>query len=323
MNSTMMRALASGVLAVIVAAATLPAATGGGSSAEETLDPEEQKFVQMINQYRQQNGVAPLSIDTSLQQAAEWMSRDMGENNYFSHTDSLGRDPFVRMCDFGYCYNTWKGENLAAGASSAESVFNLWKDSPGHNSNMLNGNYRVMGIARVHTPDSNFGWYWTNDFGGYVASSSPPPSEPTPTPSPTGGPTPPPTPTASPAPTPTPRATADPAPSAKATPTLRPSEAPRATATPTVAPPPSPTTSPTPSSPSQPRGDVDCDGQITVGDALNVLRLLAGLSAPSCSALTDLNCDGTTDLEDALVILRYVAALTLHLPSNCPSVGSI
>ena len=38
---------------------------------------------------------------------------------YFSHTDSLGRDPWTRMCYFGYCYNTWKGENIAAGYVTA------------------------------------------------------------------------------------------------------------------------------------------------------------------------------------------------------------
>ena len=75
----------------------------------------------------------------------------MGANNYFSHTDSLGRDPFQRMAAFGYNYNTWKGENLAAGADTAQGAFNLWKNSPGHNANMLNANFKVIGIARVYS----------------------------------------------------------------------------------------------------------------------------------------------------------------------------
>lgn len=319
MKSTWRRAPTLAVLAATVAAAALIAVSGGGSAAEETLDPEEQKFVELINRYREENGLLPLSIDTNLQEAAEWMSRDMGENNYFGHTDSLGRDPFVRMCDFGYCYNTWKGENLAAGTFSAEVVFNLWKDSAGHNANMLNSNYRVMGIARVHTPGSNFGWYWTNDFGGHVASSSPPPSQSTPTPAQRASPTP--SPTRGPFQTATPALTAtpDPAPSASAGHTPKPTAVPQPTDTPMPSPTPSPTTPPS----IRPRGDVDCDGQITLGDALNVLRLLAGFSAPTCSALTDLNCDGTTDLVDALVLLRYVGGLALDLPPNCPSMGFI
>ena len=145
--------------------------------------PKSRLFVSLINQYRQQNGLGTLAIDTSLQNAAEWMSTDMGVNNYFSHTDSLGRDPFVRMNAFGYNYNTWKGENIAAGTSSAQTVFNLWKGSSGHNANMLNPNYKVMGIARDDTPGSGYGWYWTNDFGGYSGSRRRQPT-PSPTPSP-------------------------------------------------------------------------------------------------------------------------------------------
>ena len=156
------------------------------TTASPPLDAEEQLFVGLINQYRQQNGLGTLAIDTSLQNAAEWMSTDMGVNNYFSHTDSLGRDPFVRMNAFGYNYNTWKGENIAAGTSSAQTVFDLWKGSSGHNANMLNPNYKVMGIARDDTPGSGYGWYWTNDFGGYVVpgTPTPPPATPSPTPSP-------------------------------------------------------------------------------------------------------------------------------------------
>jgi uncharacterized protein YkwD len=170
------------VAAGAIAAAAQPAPI----TASTTLDAEEQLFVSLINQYRQQNGLNTLSIDTSLQNAAEWMSTDMGVNNYFSHTDSLGRDPFVRMNAFGYNYNTWKGENIAAGTSSAQVAFNLWKGSSGHNANMLNPNYKVMGIARDDTPGSGYGWYWTNDFGGYVVpgTPTPPPATPSPTPSP-------------------------------------------------------------------------------------------------------------------------------------------
>ena len=110
------------------------------------------------------------------------------------------------MAFFGYNYNTWKGENLAAGTSSAQTAFNLWHDSPGHNANMLGTNYTAIGIARRYTAGSPYGWYWTTDFGGYVSSPFPPQSSATPTPSPTAAPTatatPTPAPTASPTPTP-------------------------------------------------------------------------------------------------------------------------
>jgi len=175
-------------MATIAVAFGLAAVTAqpSASTASASLDAEEQLFASLINQYRQQNGLNTLMIDASLQDAAEWMSTDMGVNNYFSHTDSLGRDPFVRMNAFGYDYNTWKGENIAAGTSSAQVAFDLWKASSSHNANMLNPNFKVMGIARDDTPDSDYGWYWTNDFGGYVVpgTPTPPPATPSPAPSP-------------------------------------------------------------------------------------------------------------------------------------------
>jgi hypothetical protein len=194
-----------------------------------TLDIEEQAFLTLINDYRAQNGLGPLQVSMTLTNAAKWMSSDMGQTNYFSHTDSLGRDPFVRMSTFGYNYPTWMGENIAAGFADALNTFNQWKNSPVHNQNMLNPNYQVIGIGRVYQPGSTYRYYWTTDFGGYVdqtlgtASPTPTPS-PTPisTPTPTPTPDPSPTPTPTPEPTPTPTPTPTPVPTPAPTPTLVP-----------------------------------------------------------------------------------------------------
>jgi subtilisin family serine protease len=168
------------------------------------LDSEEQAFLTLINNYRAQNGRQPLKASVTLTNAAEWMSGDMAAKNYFSHTDSLGRDPFTRMAAFGYGYSTAKGENIAAGNASAAATFEQWRNSPGHNQNMLYASYTVIGIGRA--AGGGYGYYWTTNFGGYtdqVIYPGPNPT-PTPTPTPTPKPTPTPTPTPTPAPTPTP-----------------------------------------------------------------------------------------------------------------------
>ncbi len=198
---TLRRILTRAAVAVVLAAAlVVVGAPSDRSSAATALDSEEQLFLNLLNQYRQQNGLGTLIIDSNIEDASRWMSTDMGIHNYFSHIDSLGRDPFQRMCDFGYCYNTWKGENLAAGTSSAQVAFDLWKGSPDHNANMLNAEYKVIGIARAYTAGSSYGWYWTTDFGGYIAS----PPQSTATPAPSASPTPAPTPSPAPSPTATP-----------------------------------------------------------------------------------------------------------------------
>lgn len=151
-----------------------PTPTPGGVP---TLDSEEWAFLTLINNYRSQNGLAPLQVDVELENAALWMSSDMAAKNYFSHTDSLGRSTAARLAAFGYSYSPW-GENLAAGYSAAQDAFNGFysacdPDASGnctyaHRQNMLGSGYRAIGIARAYGSGSSYGWYWTTDFGGYV-----------------------------------------------------------------------------------------------------------------------------------------------------------
>jgi uncharacterized protein YkwD len=130
------------------------------------LTQEEADVLALINDYRQANGLAPLTVQPQLTAASRWMSGDMAAQRYFGHTDSEGRDPFKRMADFGYTANTWKGENIAAGYGTAAQVFAGWKSSPGHNANMLNAHFQTIGIGHAYLDGSPYRTYWTTDFGG-------------------------------------------------------------------------------------------------------------------------------------------------------------
>lgn len=128
-------------------------------------DSEELAFLTLINNYRQQNGLGTLTISTNLNRGAAWMTEDLATNNYFSHTDSLGRSAYQRGIDCGY--PTGAGENLAAGGawSSASAAFTAWQTSSGHNANMLGSYYKQIGIARYYKSGSQYGWYWATTFG--------------------------------------------------------------------------------------------------------------------------------------------------------------
>jgi uncharacterized protein YkwD len=60
------------------------------------------------------------------------------------------------------------GENIAAGFSTAQDVFNAWKNSPGHNANMLDPSFKAIGIGLATVSGSSYTYYWTTDFGGVV-----------------------------------------------------------------------------------------------------------------------------------------------------------
>lgn len=144
-------------------------------------DSEDMAFLQLINDYRAQNGLGPLALSQKLADASYYHSSDMATKNYFSHTFADGTTWDQNIRNFGYTYNTSMGENIAAGYATAATVFTAWKNSPGHNANMLTSGFKAIGIARAYSSTSTYGWYWTTDFGGVVdgagavcgASSSP------------------------------------------------------------------------------------------------------------------------------------------------------
>jgi uncharacterized protein YkwD len=181
--------VALGTIALTASAAS-PASAADVSQPMPVLDGEEKAFVGIINNYRAQNGLGPLQVSIKLTQSAAWMSDDLSKRpaSGFGHTDTQGRDATPRMKAFGYDYNTYTGENIAAGTNSgpAATIFEQWRTSPGHNANMLSKNYVTMGIARVYRAGSPYSWYWTNDFGGLddarvgdaAAPPAPPPAPP-------------------------------------------------------------------------------------------------------------------------------------------------
>lgn len=148
--------------------------------ADPSLDEVELDFLHRINAYREANGAPCLTPSPTMALAAEFLSAEMGRVPFFSHReppcDDLGgscsgRNPFERIEAFGHDAWTAAGENIAAGRPDAEGVFEQWRNSPGHNANMLNDRFTSIGIARVISPDAPFRFYWTTDFSNYIDGS--------------------------------------------------------------------------------------------------------------------------------------------------------
>jgi uncharacterized protein YkwD len=134
---------------------------GGGYSP----DGEERAFLDLINNYRHQNGAGNLSLQDQLGAAADHHSQDMANKNYFSHTLSNGDSAENNIEHFGYTNWSFVGENIAAGQETAQAVMDAWKSSPEHDRNMRNKNFTEIGIGRAYDKSSRYGWYWTTTFG--------------------------------------------------------------------------------------------------------------------------------------------------------------
>jgi uncharacterized protein YkwD len=126
----------------------------------------EWDVVRLVNQERANNGnLPPLKRDGALDAAAYGHSQDMGLNDFFSHTGSDGSSPWDRMEAVGYD-SSYAGENIAGGYSSPQRVMQGWMESSGHRANILNSNYREIGVGYYYDSDgSGFGHYWTQNFG--------------------------------------------------------------------------------------------------------------------------------------------------------------
>lgn len=133
-------------------------------------DSEEKKLFKMVNDYRQNHNLPPLTEIDSLDRSAAWQTQDMVKNNSFEHQDSAGRMPPARAKDCGYTEaysqvleNIHAG--LGAGSETAEDTFTGWKNSRPHNKTMLDSRMVVAGVARKKASNADYDWYWTMDFG--------------------------------------------------------------------------------------------------------------------------------------------------------------
>jgi uncharacterized protein YkwD len=124
----------------------------------------EQEVAGLINQYRRSKGLPEVTLVAELIQAARRHSRDMANNDFFSHTGSDGSNAGQRMRDAGYDWATW-GEIIAGGYSTAAGAVNAWKNSSGHNAIMLSSSYEDFGVGYAWNANSRYGHYWTVVFG--------------------------------------------------------------------------------------------------------------------------------------------------------------
>jgi uncharacterized protein YkwD len=92
------------------------------------------------------------------------MAKDMATKNYFSHTDSLGRNGGQRLSYFGYTWSWW-GENIAAGYTTWHDVIVSWRNSSSHRANLLSTNFREIGLGQAYGAASQWKYYWVADFG--------------------------------------------------------------------------------------------------------------------------------------------------------------
>jgi uncharacterized protein YkwD len=153
-------------------------------------DAQRQEYLDAINAARAETqdcgseGVfdpAPALVwNVKLDNAAYEHSNDMAQSNTFSHDGSgtasditdreeqLGRGSkfYERIRHHGYTAYRTVGENIAAGYISTQEVIDAWLKSDHHCANLMNPNYTEVGMSLVKKEGSEYGFYWSQEFGG-------------------------------------------------------------------------------------------------------------------------------------------------------------
>ena len=112
----------------------------------------EQAIYNKVNEERAKAGVPALSYNNTMEKYARIKSQDMGDKNYFSHTDLNGNYITTQMQADGVSYNAW-GENIAyiAGITDPTALANQfmtnWMNSEGHKKNILSTNFDSIGVG--------------------------------------------------------------------------------------------------------------------------------------------------------------------------------
>ncbi|MFE7353901.1 CAP domain-containing protein [Streptomyces sp. NPDC057543] len=139
-------------------ASSAPAARRSAAPAAATS--AQAAVLALVNQERSKVGCSPVTASATLASLAQNFSDDMAARGFFDHTDPDGRTPWDRASAAGV--QGLGGENIARGQADAQAVMDAWMNSDGHRANILNCDYKTLGVG-VHFGAG--GPWWTQDFG--------------------------------------------------------------------------------------------------------------------------------------------------------------
>lgn len=111
----------------------------GASTACESTDAERNQVIDLVNQSRAQNGLAPLKENVQLSIKADKWAQKLRDVCDLSHSRLADGAP-----------NEWMklGENVGYGGN-IDQVHVAYLNSPGHRANIMDSAYTQMGAAAV------------------------------------------------------------------------------------------------------------------------------------------------------------------------------
>ena len=144
---------------IVIAATTVSNAASeyGYFSVNVTKDYKAAyKVLDIVNQERTKAGKSKLKMDKDLLEAAMFRASELVLD--VSHDRPNGEDCFsIIEKQVGMV-----GENISAGCTTPEDAMQVWMSSEGHRNNILNSNYKTIGVGVIKCGNM---YFWTQIFG--------------------------------------------------------------------------------------------------------------------------------------------------------------
>lgn len=125
------------------------------------------EVLKYTNVYRNEVGVASLTLDNNLSLAATIRAIEMAYADKFDHTRPNNSSCFTIFNELGISGYYTYGENIAYaynyGYYSPELVTKGWRESPGHYANMINSSFTKLGVGYYKLGTKE---YYVQLFGG-------------------------------------------------------------------------------------------------------------------------------------------------------------
>ena len=129
------------------------------------LEQVRRQIVAAVNEQRRKAGVPSVKANADLDEAAQRHAEDMLARNYFAHQSPSGTTVRERAKAAGYRWRTI-GENIAEGQLSVAEVMDTWMHSPGHRRNILDKDFKELGVGLAMGPSGGtHRVLWAQNFG--------------------------------------------------------------------------------------------------------------------------------------------------------------
>lgn len=137
--------------------------TGSAKKSDEPeYDETALEILELVNEYREEEGLPALKMDPVLYEAAQIRVEELYDSYSHTRPDDSKWATVLGEVDFNYAF---AGENIAyteGKLSVPETVMELWMNSPDHRDNILNNSGSLIGIGVFKHNNKT---YWVQLFG--------------------------------------------------------------------------------------------------------------------------------------------------------------